>query len=596
MTHEWYNNRIDELNLLNKSLQKKRSLLGWSRFFAVSIAFILLWQLWFAGILIAIGAFVVMMAVFLLLVSVDLNNGQKIYNTKRLISINENELKTLAHDFLSFPGGATLKPADHDYANDLDIFGTASLYQYINRTESEQGGALLGDWLLHPATNIVILERQAAVKELIPMGEWRQQLQSHGMETRITVATGTRIHNWLEQSPNFIGKPKWEILRWLLPIVAVTAIVLYATGIIAASLFSFLVLFFFAVSSYISKLVTPAYTQLNKISAEVQTMSGSLGEIEKVSFKSSLLNQLQKRAYHEKEKGSAILKKLRMILDRMDFRLNPIVFVPLNTFFFWDLQQAFALESWKKKYHTSMEGWISSLAEMETLSSFANLAFNNPAWPFPTLTTADGVFKAMDLGHPLIAVEKRVTSSFDTETLAQISLITGSNMAGKSTFLRSVGINMVLAMSGAPVCATAMTLSNMKVMSSMRITDNLEESTSTFYAELKKLKTIIDAVNRKEKLMLLLDEILRGTNSADRHTGSAALVRQLIKHDAVGLIATHDLELASLEKDYPSHIHNYHFDVQVSGEELFFDYKLKQGVCTSMNASLLMKKIGIEIS
>jgi DNA mismatch repair ATPase MutS len=168
-------------------------------------------------------------------------------------------------------------------------------------------------------------------------------------------------------------------------------------------------------------------------------------------------------------------------------------------------------------------------------------------------------------------------------------------MAGKSTFLRSVGVNIVLAMTGSPVCAGTFTVSNMKVISSMRVNDNLEENTSTFYAELKKLKEVIEAVNRNEKVFLLLDEILRGTNSADRHTGSKALIKQLIHHNAVGLIATHDLELAKLADEFPLKLHNYHFDVQVAGDELYFDYKLKKGVCTSMNASLLMKKIGIEL-
>lgn len=168
-------------------------------------------------------------------------------------------------------------------------------------------------------------------------------------------------------------------------------------------------------------------------------------------------------------------------------------------------------------------------------------------------------------------------------------------MAGKSTFLRSVGVNIVLAMMGSPVYAGSFTVSNMKVISSMRINDNLEENTSTFYAELKKLKEVIESVYRNEKVFLLLDEILRGTNSADRHTGSKALIKQLIQHHAVGLIATHDLELAKLADEFPEKLHNYHFDVQVAGDELYFDYKLKRGICNSMNASLLMKKIGIEL-
>jgi len=202
---------------------------------------------------------------------------------------------------------------------------------------------------------------------------------------------------------------------------------------------------------------------------------------------------------------------------------------------------------------------------------------------------------AKEMGHPLIPVEKRVNNSFTVKENQQLSLITGSNMAGKSTFLRSAGINVVLAMMGSPVCAAELIVSNMRVISSMRVSDNLEENTSTFYAELKKLKQIIDAVKKHEKVFLLLDEILRGTNSADRHTGSKAFIKQLVKEKAFALVATHDLELTKLAEEFPADIHNYHFDVQVKGDELYFDYVLKEGICQSMNASLLMKKIGIEL-
>ena len=258
-------------------------------------------------------------------------------------------------------------------------------------------------------------------------------------------------------------------------------------------------------------------------------------------------------------------------------------------------EPVFALEKWKEYNKQDISNWFKGLADMEAISSTGNLAFNHPEWVFPEFSNEDAVFESNELGHPLIPTDKRVTNSFSTKDVNQLNLVTGSNMAGKSTFLRSIGINMVLAMMGAPVCARQLTLSPMKVMSSMRISDNLEESTSTFYAELKKLKEIIEAVNRNEKVFLLLDEILRGTNSADRHIGSKSLIKQLIHHKAAGVLATHDLELAKLAEIYPENIKNYHFDVQVTNEELYFDYKLKTGICQSMNASILMKKIGIEL-
>jgi DNA mismatch repair ATPase MutS len=254
-----------------------------------------------------------------------------------------------------------------------------------------------------------------------------------------------------------------------------------------------------------------------------------------------------------------------------------------------------ALEKWKRNNANHVEKWFSTLAQMELLSSLGTLYNNHPHWSFPVITTSPSVLKAEGMGHPLIPAERMKTNTIIITQGQQLCLITGSNMAGKSTFLRSTGVNIVLAMMGAPVNAQQFTLSPMQVLSSMRVTDNLEESTSTFYAELKKLKEVINAVNNHQKVFLLLDEILRGTNSADRHTGSKALIKQLVQQNATGMLATHDIALAKLADAYPTHIRNYHFDVRVNGDELYFDYQLKEGVCTSMNASILMKKIGIEL-
>jgi DNA mismatch repair ATPase MutS len=350
-----------------------------------------------------------------------------------------------------------------------------------------------------------------------------------------------------------------------------------------------------AVSLGISKLIIPEYAKLNKVAPQLETLFDSVAWIEKEEFKSQLLAGLRSKYISSETRSSHTIRKLKNILDRSDIRLNPLVFIPLNTFVFWDLQQALVLEKWKRENKQHIGDWFHSLAEIESISSLGNLSFNHPAWAFPDLAGEQGTVIADSLGHPLILRENLVTNSFSTEGNQGLNLITGSNMAGKSTFLRSVGVNIVLAMMGSPVCARTFTVSNMKVISSMRVNDNLEENTSTFYAELKKLKEVIEAVNSNEKVFLLLDEILRGTNSADRHTGSKALIKQLIQHNAAGLIATHDLELAKLANEFPDKLHNYHFDVQVAGDELYFDYKLKKGICKSMNASLLMKKIGIEL-
>lgn len=592
---EAYRHQLAALDIKLALLQKRKSVFGWLRFVTLIAAFIALWKLWPLGLIVALPVFSILTGLFLFILSKDLNNNLTIENSVRLRKINETEIEILNHHFTHLPDGSNYKPETHEYANDLDIFGRASLYQYINRTNSEQGNKMFADWLLHQALPGMILQRQETVKELTPETGWRQQLQSCGIATKITIATQQRIEKWLEQPVSFSGKLLWNILKYLLPAISFSFLTLHLINILDASIFYPLMLLMLAVSFAISKLIISDYLQLNRIAPELESLSGSISLIEKKEFKTDLIKQLQAKYKTGLVASSESIKKLKMVLDLLDIRLNPLVFIPLNTFLFWDLQQIFTLEKWKIANKHNIRDWFGTLAEIECLSSIANLAFNHPENSFPRISNKEGVFIADSMGHPLIAKEKMVCNSFSTEGVNQMNLITGSNMAGKSTFLRSIGINIVLAMMGSTVFARSLALSPMKVLSSMRVSDNLEESTSTFYAELKKLKEVINSVYNNEKVFLLLDEILRGTNSADRHAGSKALIKQLIHHKAVGLIATHDLELAKLADEFPDKIHNYHFDVQVANDELYFDYKLKRGICQSMNASLLMKKIGIEL-
>jgi len=538
---------------------------------------------------------VLVLGVFLYLIKKHAIVDDEIKNLERLIQINESEIKVLQHHFDHLDEGDKFKPANHEYANDLDIFGRASIFQYINRCNSEQGKKLISNWLLRPSSNEIILERQSAVKELAPEYEWRHQLHAYGIAKQLTFKTQEQVERWLREPLKFLNRTHWNVLRFILPAISFTILILNLTDVISVQVFLLLLLIMFAVSLAVSRLVIPEHNKVNKVAPELQTLSASVSWIEKANYKSQLFNKLKSNFIKDGVETSGTIRRLKNILERMDIRLNPVVFLPLNTFVFWDLQQVLSLERWKNENKRTIGEWFQTLAEIESISSLATLSFNNPDWALASMVENHGTVVAENAGHPLIPKNKRVLNSFSTETSPGICLITGSNMAGKSTFLRTLGVNMIIAMAGGPVCANSFRVSNMKVHSSMRISDNLEENTSTFYAELKKLKEIIDAVYKGEKAYLLLDEILRGTNSADRQTGSKALIRQLVNHDAVGLVATHDLELTKLANEFPNKLHNYHFDVQVAGEELYFDYKLKDGICQSMNASLLMKKIGIEI-
>jgi DNA mismatch repair ATPase MutS len=578
-----------------KKLEKRGVMFGWLRFLSIALAFASLWLIWKNGSFILLPVTVLFIGLFLFILAKHLANNDTIENLQRLIHISETEIQVLDHHFTHLPDGTELKPENHEYANDLDIFGRASLFQYINRCTSEQGKKLFAGWLLDPASSEIIADRQEAIKELSQKFEWRQQLQSYGIAHSINIETERKIESWLLEDFQFLNKTHWKLLRFILPAISFALLTLHLIDIIPSAIFYPSIFLMLAISFGISKMIMPSFTKLNKVAPQLETLSDSVSWIEKGDSKSRLLGDLKSKYIDGSVLSSQTIKKLKKILDNTDIRLNPLVFIPLNTFLFWDLQQVVILENWKKENKEHIGDWFHSLAEIESLSSLANLSFNHPGWAYPTISKDHGTIITASLGHPLIPKEKLVTNSFSTGGNDGLNLITGSNMAGKSTFLRSVGVNIVLAMMGAPVCARSFTVSNMKVISSMRVSDNLEENTSTFYAELKKLKEVIEAVYRNERVFLLLDEILRGTNSADRHTGSKALIKQLMQHNAAGLIATHDLELAKLADEFPSKLHNYHFDVQVAGDELYFDYKLKRGVCTSMNASLLMKKIGIEL-
>jgi hypothetical protein len=592
---EYYSNRIIELETKKATQSRLKSRLAWFRFFSIITAFIAAWLLWSTSEAFAIMAFFILSGLFIYFLKRDINNNAAIENTNQLIAINKSELQILQYQFFHLPDGNKYQSTGHSYTTDLDIFGRSSLYQYINRTTSEQGNDTLAKWLVSPEKESIIQQKQDAVKELTEKTHWRHQLQAFGVADGITAATEEKINEWLLEKNKFIHQPFWKVLRIVLPAISLTVLGLYIFGFIGFNKFFPSTLLLMILAFSISKKVIPSHLKLSKISPQLETLSNSIAWIENTTFTSLYLQQITNVFAHPPHKASHKIKGLTRILERLDLRLNFVVFIPLNTFLFWDLQQVFALEKWKENSKQDIKDWFKGLADMEAISSIATLRFNHPSWVFPDISNEDAVFESENLGHPLIPANKRVNNNFSTKGVNQLNLITGSNMAGKSTFLRSIGINMVLAMMGAPVCADKLTLSPMKVMSSMRISDNLEESTSTFYAELKKLKEIIEAVNKNEKVFLLLDEILRGTNSADRHSGSRALIKQLIHSKAAGVLATHDLELAKLSDEYPGNIENYHFDVQVANDELYFDYKLKRGICQSMNASILMKKIGIEL-
>jgi hypothetical protein len=511
----------------------------------------------------------------------------------RLAEINTLELKCLDGDFSGFKTGEEYAERDHPYSYDLDIFGKASLFQYICRTTSRPASDRLAEYLKQPATKEEILLRQEAVTELQPLTEWRQEQMTLGYLNTGAGNDPAPLIQWLQSDDLFRKTGREKIITGCLTLLALAAVISVIAGFpagILAPVFGVNFIFYFTRFRKISKL----QEQVSRSSELLKAYSAIIKLIETREFTSPLLQKLQ-LTFREEITASDRIRQLSKLVGRLDYRLNVLVSTPLNLLFFTDIHFCLALERWKRGHASRIPVWFTSMAEFEVLSSLANMAFNNPGWVCPRVTEDYFVFSAQEMGHPLIPAGRRISNSFTAKGAAKAIIVTGSNMSGKSTFLRTCGVNTVLAFTGAPVCASAFTVSLVRLHSSMRISDSLEENISSFYAELRRLRAIIAGAESDPKVFLLLDEILRGTNSDDRYTGSVALIKQLTGYGAVAMVATHDLRLAGLEQELPQSIQNYHFDVKVNDEELFFDYRLTPGICSSFNASLLMKKMGIRV-
>ncbi len=518
---------------------------------------------------------------------------------ERLAAINGEEIKALDYDFGHYPDGSEYLQTDHPYALDLDIFGPFSFFQFCCRATTVIGQQRLADHLSHPAEIPEIQARQQAVSELSPQLDWRQDFQTLGSGIKDSPRHLDLLKNWLADEDVVRGNRKLVAALHIAPWWFLLVMVLW---------------FFFIPWQIMILLLLPPAWVLKKTTERVNrthlrtTYAGEmlgqyaqlLQHIESQDFSSEKLEALKRPLLPAGLPASAHIRRLAYIIRQLNVRYNFFA-IFLNIITLWDLRWVYQLEKWKARLHDQLPVWFETLSEFEALASLANLHFNNPDWNFPELRES-GSLEAVALGHPLISPKKRIANDMAMPTRGHLKLITGSNMAGKSTLLRTVGLNIVLAQAGAPVCAEKLTLPPLQVFTSMRTRDDLHESTSSFYAELKRLKVIIEAVDAAKNpqdsplsVFFLLDEILKGTNSVDRHTGSAALIRQLIQLRGGGLIATHDLDLGRLEAEAGGAVENLCMEVEVKNGTLFFDYKIKKGVSQSFNATLLMQQMGIDV-
>ncbi len=588
-----YQEREAQFSTIAQSLERRYNTFSLLRLllFVIGVGIFILMISW--GWMWASGYTVLFLLGFASFVRWHLRMQQQKKHHQHLSTINKYEALALAHQFGQFDAGKDFVDPLHPYSYDLDIFGEHSFYQYCNRTNTAIGQARLAAYLSEPAELNDIQQRQEAYTELQGQLDWRQHFQAKGMDAKDNIRHVIALKNWLKRPTFMLGNTAVQIAMYLNPLWSIAGLYLVIQGFIPwqAGLL-FLAPPLLILRQYLERINT-AHNLTAKAGDILDVYARLIAHIEESDFQSPLLQKLKAAFVTTDTKASASIARLSYIISQLNVRYNPFA-IFLNIIGLWDLHWMLRLERWQVQQREQLPKWFEALQEFEALSSLATLAYNHPDWCRPEITEAPKVV-ATALAHPLISPQQRVANDVDIPTEGHIKLVTGSNMAGKSTFLRTVGLNIVLAAAGAPACAKAFQLPRLQVHSSMRTQDALHESTSSFYAELKRLKTIIEAVESQPNIFFLLDEILKGTNSNDRHTGSKALIQQLIRSKGSGIIATHDLELGGLEAKSEGAIENLCMEVEIRNGELDFDYKLKKGVSKSFNATLLMKNMGIKI-
>ncbi len=530
---------------------------------------------------------------FIQLVRAHSKNQHKKEKAKSLLLLNQNERKALNGDYTAFESGAEFIDLNHRYSDDLDLFGKESIYQMLNRCISHPGKTILASFLNEGLTDKKqITERQEAIKDLAHRTTFRQDFATTISSKEESKSDKKELIAWLEEK-HLISDSRIKYLLFAIPVVTITLLLLTIFSILNVNLF---ILYIFIVplgiigSKY--KAVNVIQSHLSKKSAILLKYSKLLKLIEEEEFNADYLKKI---THDEHQEASAKIKQLSLILTKLDYRLNIFVSIFLNAFLLWDLHIVWAMEKWKDQNKGELEQWFLRIGMIDALNSLANYSFNNPGYTFPKVSEKPFELNGEALGHPMLSYDTCITNDVTIKNEASFVVITGANMAGKSTYLRTVGVNLVLAMTGAPVFAKNMIFSPVSIFSSIRTKDSLQKHESYFYAELRRLKEIIDTLQAGEHLFIILDEILKGTNSKDKQNGSIALLKQLISLKASGMIATHDLNLGDLILEYPQFITNKCFEVEIVGNQLSFDYKLKNGVSRNLNASFLMRKMGIGI-
>jgi len=543
----------------------------------------------------------VLMCLPVLFFMIVLKRGVAVQNelnyAEKLLFIFQNEVDLIITGHQRYDNGKAFEDEQHPYASDLDIYGSSSLYAMINRSNTVMGMKLLADRLGKPGDLNDLPARQEAITELKDHIDqtfhFRAGLQNHQPEQLQVIED--KLAHYLPEQLKFSRNKALKFYTTIAPLFSVGLFIL--GSIYGGAIWSFLglcLLVNFSVVFFHAKNVGAVYQGFSGSSDLLNAISGTVRWTEELKWKSSYIQ----RFFSAQAAGTPLSRQIRelsAIISSFDIRLNILLGPVFNGFLLWDIRCVIRIDKWYASSSNQLIEGLHTISRFEELISFATLAYNEPGWNYPQVTDTFH-FEATGLGHPLIRNDKRVINNYRFEEIPTVDIVTGSNMAGKSTFLRTVGINMVLAFSGAPVCAASMTSSVFEILTYMRIKDSLNDQTSTFKAELNRLKMILEGVRVLQRPLVLIDEMLRGTNSKDKYLGSKVFIQQMIREQTPTLFATHDLQLSEMAEGYSKELRNYHFDIQLAEGEMNFDYKLKYGACKTFNAALLLKEIGLSFN
>jgi DNA mismatch repair ATPase MutS len=508
-----------------------------------------------------------------------------------LVSINKEEIDYIQNKTLSYDNGSEYIDTSHSYSYDLDIFGDKSLFQTLNRTATYIGKTKLANSLLSIIPNPEIKKNQEAIKELSNNIEWRQSILAYSKASEDKKETYTKLIEWSER--------KGEKVNLVLVIISLILPALFLGFFISSylidlpilgSLSGYLFLLNLMIVGSKIKIIKGEMEDATSINKILKSYTLIIKQLESESFSSEKLNALKDKLVDNNELASQQIKSLSKLFGQLDNSTNLLVATLFNGVILYNIHTLRSLYKWKAEHRTKIKAWLEVIGEVEQLNSYANFAYNNQGLTYPELNSNYNI-EFSDLGHPLLNSETRINNSVDF-TNQNFIILTGSNMAGKSTFLRSLGINMVLAGTGSPICASKANVHPLKVLVTMRLSDSLNDNESYFFAEVKRLKEIMNQAD-KEVSFVLLDEILRGTNSDDKRTGTVEVIKKIISKKVIGAIATHDLKVCDTTQEYPETLINKCFEVEIINNELNFDYKLRDGICKNKSATFLMKKMEV---